>query len=94
MVVFANTADQSCSSVDDSLKSSKLTLWQSDERCIAVVDVRENEGLDSKILHHNTSVNTSHFYQMNLAGNDLDPPRHSNFQFHVPAPISAIAHFE
>ena len=46
MIVFANTADQSCSCVDDSLKSSKLTLGQSDERCIAVVDVRENEGLD------------------------------------------------
>ena len=46
MVVFADTANQSCSSVDDSLKSSKLTLWQSDERCIAVVDVRENERLN------------------------------------------------
>ena len=46
MVVCADTANQSWSSVDDSLKSSKLTLWQSDERCIAVVDVRENEGLD------------------------------------------------
>ena len=46
VVVFADTANQSCSSVDDSLKSSKLTLWQSDERCIAVVDVRENERLN------------------------------------------------
>ena len=46
MVVFGDTANQSCSSVDDSLKSSKLTLWQSDERCIVVVDMRENERLD------------------------------------------------
>jgi hypothetical protein len=46
VVVFADAANQSCSSVDDSLKSSKLTLWQSDERCIAVVDVRENERLN------------------------------------------------
>jgi hypothetical protein len=46
------------------------------------------------IWHHNTSVNTSNFYQMNLADNDSDPPRHLNFQFHTPAPVSAIALFE
>ena len=44
----------------------------------------------STVLHHNTSVNTSHFYKMNLAGNGFDLPKHSNCQFHAPAPVSAI----
>ena len=47
VVVFADTANnQLCSSIDDRPESSKLTLWQSDKCCVAVVNVREDEGLN------------------------------------------------
>jgi hypothetical protein len=46
VVVLADTANQSCCSIDDILGLSKLTLWQSDKCGLAIVNVRENEGLD------------------------------------------------
>jgi Cft2 family RNA processing exonuclease len=45
MVVFANTTG-AAARINDSSMSSKLMLWQPDERRIAVVNVPENEGLN------------------------------------------------
>ena len=46
MFISSDATDELCGDVDDGLKSSNFTLRQSNESCIAVVDVRENEGLD------------------------------------------------
>jgi len=47
-VKLANTIDESCSSVHDSLETSKLVLWSTGQQTVTVVDplVRFNIAVD------------------------------------------------